>query len=195
MDIYQSLAANCQATIEGLAMAVDALAEPLESSAGLITDALLGDHKLLACGSGPDAALAQLFTVQMLCQFQHERPALPAMALTADGATLAAIAGHSGQSELYARQLRALGQSGDILLCIASGNADPSILQAIDAAHERNMAVVALSNGTDDMLVATLAAGDVMIGVNNAVPARALELHTVVIQNLCELIDTTLFGS
>lgn len=195
MDIYPSLAANCQATIEGLAMTVDAVAEPLAAAVDLITGALLGERKVLTCGSGADATLAQLFVVQMQSQFQQERPALPAMTLSADGATLAAIAGHSGQSELYARQLRALGQPGDVLLCIASGDADPSVLQAIDAAHERSMSVVALSKAQDNMLQTTLAASDVQIAVNVAIPARALELHTVIIQNLCELIDSTIFGS
>jgi phosphoheptose isomerase len=194
MDHYDILAGNCHGTIESLAMAVDALAEPLATAAELITAALVQDGKVLACGSGPDAALAQLFSINMLGHFLQERPALPALALSSDGGTIAAIAEQDGTAELFARQVRALGHGTDLLLVIASAPAGEALLGALAAARERHMPVIALSNGADARLSAQLQPGDVELAVHNPVPARALELHTVVIQNLCELIDHNLFG-
>lgn len=194
MNHYDILAGNCQGTIESLAMAVDALAEPLATASDMITATMLQEGKVMACGAGADAALAQLFCINMLGQFRHERPALPAMALSADGASLAAITALEGQREIFARQLRALGQAGDVLLCVASTPATDALLCAVEAARERNMSVVALSNIGDDSLVATLGEGDIQLAAQTPGPARALELHTVVIQNLCELIDYNLFG-
>ncbi|MBN7795365.1 D-sedoheptulose-7-phosphate isomerase [Parahaliea mediterranea] len=194
MDHYSIFAGNCQGTLESLAMAVDALAEPLSVAAGAVTNTLLQDGKIMACGTGADAALAQLFCINMLGQFHHERPALPAMTLAADGGTLATISGLEGHREIFARQVRALGQPGDVLLCLASGTAGEALLGAVEAARERNMLVVALSNGEDDNLLAALREGDVRLAVHSPAPARALELHTVLIQNLCELVDHNLFG-
>ncbi len=194
MDHYDIFANNCHSSIEQLAMAVDALAEPLSTAANLITGAMLEEHKVLCCGSRADAALAQLFTVNMLGWHQQERPALPAMYLSADGGTLTAVAASDNPQGLFARQLHALGNTGDVLLCISSDFADSSILQAVDAALERNMTVVALSNATDQALAQQLGENATAIPVAGSSPARVLELHTVLVQNLCELIDFNLFG-
>jgi phosphoheptose isomerase len=194
MDHYDILAGNCHSTIESLAMAVDALAEPMAIAAEMVSTALVQDGKVLACGAGPDAALAQLFTINMLGHFLQERPALPALALAGDGATIAAIAERDGPREMFARQIRALGHDSDLLLLVASAPAGDALLAALEAAAERNMSVIALSSGSDERLSRCLRAGDVEIPVHHAVPARALELHAVVIQNLSELIDHNLFG-
>ena len=88
----------------------------------------------------------------LLSRFEHERPALPALALGSDGANLTAIAESSGLNEIFSRQLRALGQAGDVLLCISSSDGANNLLRAVQAAHERNMAVVVLSNVADSEL-------------------------------------------
>lgn len=194
MDHYDIFAGNSQATIEGLAMAVDALAPGLAAAADTATGALLRDRKLIACGDGPDAALAQLFSINMLGHFLQERPALPAMTLSADGGAIAAIASQDGRREIFARQLHAIGQTGDVLLCIASAPASEALRAAAVAAAERNMAIIALSNGADDDFDGVLPPEAIRLAVNAASPARALELHAVVIQNLCHLIDHNLFG-
>ncbi|TXS96341.1 SIS domain-containing protein [Parahaliea maris] len=194
MDHYELLAGNCQGTIEALAMAVDPAAPALSAAAELMTGAMLSEHKVMACGSGPDAALAQLFAINLLGHFQQERPALPALALAADGGVVGAIATSEGTDEIYARQLLALGQAEDVLLCIASAGLSPQLRRALEAARERNMAVVMLSNGVDDTFPLLLREGDPVIALDRIAPARALERHTVLLQNLCELIDHALFG-
>lgn len=193
MDYYPTIAANCQSSIECIALAVDDLAAPLGLAAELMCHALLEDHKLLCFGVGPDSALSQLFVTTMMTHFEHDRPALPAIALAYDGAI--ATASNDDSDDSYGRQLRALGQQGDILLCISSGVGHGCITQAVHSAHERNMSVVALSNGADTRLEAALSNQDVLIPVPAARQPRVLELQLLALHCLCELIDNSLFGN
>jgi phosphoheptose isomerase len=195
MDYYKIISENFQATIETIAGSVDTLAEPITRASQLMVGALLEDHKILACGNGVDGALAQLFTSNLLSRFEHERPALPALALNSDGATLTAIAQSSGLNDIYSRQLRALGQGGDVLLCINSGSTTSNLLRAIQAAHERNMGVIVLSNSADQELGSLLQPQDVELRVEASRAPRVAELHTMSIHCLCELIENSLFGS
>jgi phosphoheptose isomerase len=195
MDYYKIIADNFQSTIETIALSVDTLAEPIERASQLMVRALLEDRKILACGNGVDGALAQLFASNLLSRFEHDRPALPALALNSDGASLTAIAQSGGINDVYSRQLRALGQGGDILLCINSAGTTGNLLRAIQAAHERNMAVIALSNGADGELSTLLQAEDVELRIDATRPPRVVELHTMSIHCLCELIEHSLFGS
>ncbi len=195
MDYYQIIADNFQSTIETIAMSVDNLADPIERGSQLLAQALLEDRKIVACGNGVDAALAQLFASNLLSRFEHERPALPVLALGSDGASVTAIAQSSGINEIFSRQLRALGQPGDILLCINSSGSASNLLRAVQAAHERNMGVVALSNTGDTELGTLIRAEDVELLIEASRQPRIVEIHTMAIHCLCELIDHSLFGA
>lgn len=195
MDHYQIISGRFQAAIETIAQSVDIVAEPLADSSALLTQALLADHKIVACGNGSDAALAQLFASKLLDRFEQERPALPAMALAADTASLTAIALQEGIEEIYSRQIRALGQSGDILFCIASGLPATNLQKAIAAAHERNMAVIILSTTRDEHLPRLLADGDFALVIDCQRQTLATELHLMVLHALCELVDNNIFGN
>lgn len=193
MDYYPIIAANCQSSIESISLAVDDLAEPIGLAAQRICQALLEDRKLLCCGVGADSALSQLMVTNMLTHFEHDRPALPALALANDGAM--AIASSGDPDDSYGRQLRALGQAGDVLLCISSGAGHGCMTQAVLSAHERNMDVIALSNSRDDRLAGALSNHDILIGVPAARQPRVLELQLLALHCLCELIDHSLFGN
>jgi phosphoheptose isomerase len=195
MDYYQIISDNFQGTMETIAMSVDTLAEPVGLASQLMVRALLEDRKILACGNGVGSALAQLFASNLLSRFEYDRPALPALALGADGASLTAIAQTGGLNEIYARQLRALGQPGDVLFCISSAGESNNLLRAVQAAHERNMPVVALSNATDSELGTLLQAEDVEIRIDSLQRPRVIELHTMTIHCLCQLIEHSLFGN
>lgn len=195
MDYYQIIAQNFQDTIETIALSVDNLAEAIDRGSQLLVTALLEDHKIVSCGNGVDAALAQLFSSNLLNRFEQERPALPALALGTDSASSSAIVQGSGADELFSRQLRALGQAGDVLLCINSSSGGGSLQRAIQAAHERNMTVILLSNTGDEELGALLGAQDVEMRIDAARQPRIVELHTMLIHCLCELIDHSLFGT
>jgi phosphoheptose isomerase len=194
MDYYATIAGHFQSTIETIALSADDLAGPIESASQMMTRALLEDHKIIVCGNGADAALAHLFTCNLLSRFEHDRPALPALALTGDGATLTAIGNTAGANDIFSRQLRALGQAGDVLLCISSAGADSSLLRAVQAAHERNMEVIALSNSGGTQLGTLIRSEDVDIRVDSERRPQIVEMHAVVINCLCELLDLSLFG-
>ncbi len=195
MDYYQIIADNFQSTIETIAMSVDTLAGTIERSTQLMVTALLADRKIIACGNGVDAALAQLFACNLINRFDEDRPALPALTLGADSATITAIALSSSINDIFARQLRALGQADDILLCINSSKGASNLVRAIQTAQERNMRVIVLSNSRDGELGALIRPEDVQLQVPATRQARIVEMHAMVIHNMCELIDHSLFGN
>lgn len=195
MDHYLLISDNFQDTIETIALSVDALANPISEASQLLVDTLLRDGKIISCGNGADGALAQLFACNLLNRFEHDRPALPALALNSDGASLLGIAQGGGLNDTFSRQVRALGQPGDTLLCISSGGDATNLLRAIQAAHERDLTVVALLHGGDAELGSLLQQEDVRIAVDHPRRARVVEMHTMVLQCLCQLIDHSLFGA
>lgn len=194
MDHYQIISDNFQRTIETIALSVDTLAPHLAKASEILVTTLLGDHKIICCGNGVDGALAQVFCCNLLSRFEQERPALPALALSSDATSITAIAHGAGLNETYSRQIRALGQPGDTLLCISSAGDTTSLLRAIQAAHERDMAVVALSSDRAAELDSLLQQEDVLIQVSCARRTGTVELHIMILHCLCELIETSLFG-
>jgi phosphoheptose isomerase len=194
-DDYQIIATSFQRVIETVAMAVDDLATPIARAVGLMTGCLLQDGKIIVCGNGVDASLAQLLSSNLLGCFERDRPALPALALGCDSGSLTAIATLQGFNDIFARQVRALGQPGDVLVCISSGASAGNLLRAAQAALERNMTVVALSNPADRELGELLRSDDVEIVSGAERQPGVVELHTMVIHLLCELIDRNLFGN
>ena len=195
MDNYDTIASGFQEVIELISVSVDQLEGPLQRAATMTTDALLAEHKILCCGNGPGAAVAQLFSIGLVHRFEHERPALPASCLSSDGSTLSALATSVGSQEIYSRQIRGLGQAGDILLGVAAGEGNSAIIQAIRAAHDRDMGVIILSGGDCADISSLLLEEDIEIHVPSASAARVIELQTMIVHCLCKLIDQSLFGS
>ena len=146
MNTYEVIAEDFQQVLELVSISVDELVEPLERAVESQRP-LLGEHKILAAATAPGAAVAQLFSIGLVHRFEQERPALPAMSLSADGATLTAIGTSSNPRNLLARQVRAMGQAGDMLLAVAASDNNGSMIQAMRAAHDREMLVVMLSGG------------------------------------------------
>jgi len=194
MDYYQLIANNFHDTIETITFSVDALAAPIELGTAMMARCLLDDHKIIACGNGADAALAQLFVSNLLSRFEQDRPALPALTLSGDGASMSAIAQTNALHDIYARQLRALGQPGDVLLCISSAAGAANLVRAVQAAHERSMPVIAMCGSQNPELGALLSGEDVELRVEARQPARVVELHTMIIHSFCQFIDHSLFG-
>jgi D-sedoheptulose 7-phosphate isomerase len=170
------------------------LAPVITRAAQLMTHCLLQEHKILSCGNGGSAADAQHFSSEMLNRFEMERPGLPAVALTTDSSTLTSIANDYQFADVFAKQVRALGQAGDVLLAITTSGRSPSILSAIRAAHDRDMAVVALTGRDGGEVPAHIGAYDVEIRVDAHSTARIQEVHTLILHCLCDLIDGQLLG-
>jgi len=183
-----------QASAELKLQSMEALSPLIAEAALLISRQLLAERKVLSCGNGGSAGDAQHFSSEMLNRFERERPGLPAMALTTDTSTLTSIANDYHYDEVFAKQVRALGQAGDVLLAISTSGNSANVVQAIVAAHERGMHVVALT-GKDGGAMGQLTRGeDVEIRVPSDSTARTQEVHLLVIHCLCDLIDSQLFG-
>jgi len=170
------------------------LAGPTVNSARLIVAVLMQGGKILCCGNGGGAALADYFASLMLNRFERERPALPALALSANSALLTGIPASFDFDELFARQVKGLGQTQDLLLAICSGEDSENIHAAILSAREQKMGIITLSSGQDSRLSGLLRSDDIEIAVPECSQARIQELHLLVIHALCELIDQQLMG-
>lgn len=149
--------------------------------------------KVLACGNGASAALAQHFAAGFIGPFERERPELAALALTTDSATLTAH-GEQDHRQMFARQVRALGLAGDVLLAVSSDGQSPSVLAAIEAAHERDMTVLALTGRGGGLVGAQLRETDVHVCVPHERLARVQEVHILVLHCLCDGVDAQLLG-
>lgn len=182
------------ASIETKALAAEQLPPYIERAAQIMVNTLLSGGKILSCGNGGSAGDAQHFSSELLNRFERERPSLPAIALTTDSSTMTSIANDYSYNEVFSKQIRALGNPGDVLLAISTSGNSGNVVQAIQAAHEREMTVVALSGKNGGHMASLLTADDVEIRVPSTVTARIQEIHLLAIHCLCDLIDCSLFG-
>ncbi len=175
--------------------AVDTLADPLRVAAEKMFHCLMNEGKILACGNGGSAADSQHFAAELLNRFERERPGLAAMALTTDTSTLTSIANDYDYNQVFSKQVRALGHAGDVLLAISTSGNSPNVMAAVDAAHERQMSVVALTGRNGGKMATQLGADDVHICVPSQVTARIQEVHLLCLHCLCDAIDLQLLGA
>ncbi|RLR18115.1 DnaA initiator-associating protein DiaA [Sodalis-like symbiont of Bactericera trigonica] len=173
--------------------AAEALPDAIAHAANVLAQALLDDKKILCCGNGTSAANAQHFAACMLNRFEAERPSLPAMALNADTVVLTAIANDRQHDEIYAKQVRALGQVGDVLLAISTRGNSRDIVKSVEAAVTRDMKIIALTGYDGGELAGLLGQQDVEIRIPSHRSARIQEMHMLTVNCLCDLIDNKLF--
>jgi D-sedoheptulose 7-phosphate isomerase len=160
-----------------------------------MVNSLLNEGKILTCGNGGSAGDAQHFSSELLNRFERERPSLPALALTTDSSSISSLAKDYCEDEIFSKQIRALGQPGDVLLAISTSGNSGNVLQAIQAAHDRDMLVVALTGRDGGAMASLLLPEDSEIRVPARATARIQEVHLLAIHCLCDLIDRQLFGS
>jgi D-sedoheptulose 7-phosphate isomerase len=171
------------------------LSAPISAAVQALLACITGGGKILACGAGVSASQAQMFASLCVSGFERDRPELAAVALSADSGFLASVSGAAGLSAHYlARQVRALGQASDVLLAISITGNDHSLLEAVEAAHERDMMVVVLTGHTGGALAGRMRETDVLICVPHERPARVRETHDLVLNCLCDGVDTQLLG-
>ena len=185
---------NFSDSIETKIRSSEYLPKLITDAADKIVVALLADHKILSCGNGGSACDSQHFSSEMLNRFDTERPSLPAIALTTDTPTITSIANDYSFNEIFAKQIRALGQAGDILLAISTSGNSENVIRAIHAAHEKNMIVITLTGKDGGKMAQELSANDLELRVPSDVTARIQEVHLLIIHCICDLIDYRLFG-
>ena len=181
-------------SIETKIAAADELPSVIEKAGEKMVECLLGGQKVLSCGNGGSAADAQHFSSEMLNRYEAERPSLPAIALTTDTSTLTSISNDYQYNDIFSRQIKGLGQKGDLLLAISTSGNSTNILTAVEAAHERGMKCIALTGKDGGKLASTLSSDDIEIRVPANRTARIQETHLLVIHCLCDIIDHKLFG-
>ena len=174
--------------------AAQTLSKPMAEAVQLIMVSVTGGGKVLACGNGASAALAQWFAATFVGRYERERPELSAISLSADAVMLTSLQQDNGADQVFAKQVRALGQPGDVLLLICASGQSSNLLPAIDAAHERELSVVALTGQGGGKIRQLLRETDVHICVPHDKKARIQEVHLLVIHGICDGVDNQLLG-
>lgn len=170
------------------------LSKPIAAAVQAILVCVTSGGKVLACGNGGSAAGAQLFAATFVGRFERERPELGAIALTTDSSILTAVANDYGYDQVFARQVRSLGLAGDVLLAISTSGNSPSVLAAVEAAHAREMTVVALTGRGGGKMANALRETDVHVCVPHERTARIQEVHLLTLHCLCDGVDSQLLG-
>lgn len=181
-------------SIETIMNAGEGFAPMLADASHAMVQALLGEGKILTCGVGLAAANAQTLTNCLVNRFEQERPSLPALCLATDAMNLSAVASDSGLNDIFAKPIRGLGQAGDLLVVFATGGNTSATVQAISAARDKDMGIVAFTNEQCGDLSSMLASQDFELKVPTLSATHAHEVHLLSVFCLCDLIDQQLFG-
>jgi D-sedoheptulose 7-phosphate isomerase len=181
-------------SIEEKIAAADTLSPVIAKAAERLVNCLLNDGKILLCGNGGAAANCLHFTVAMINHFDVERPPLPVIALSTDISVLTAISNEGYHGQIFARQIQALGQEGDVLIVISTTGNPDNLLQAVNAANDKGIDTIALSGRDGGLLANHLGPEDIEIRVQGDTTARISEKHLFILHCFCDLIDQSLFG-
>jgi D-sedoheptulose 7-phosphate isomerase len=165
------------------------LVPAITAAARLMVESLGNSGKILSCGNGGSAADAQHFAAELVGRFEKERPGLAAIALTTDSSILTALANDYTFADVFARQVRAIGRPGDVLLAISTSGSSANVLRAVEAAHSRSMSVVAMTGKDGGAIASELRDGDLEIRVPAQRTCRIQEVHLLTIHCLCDLVD------
>ena len=190
--LTQRVAEHFAESIQAKQQAAQVLAQPTAQAAELLFNALANDGKFLICGNGGSAADAQHFAAEMTGRFEKERMELAAIALTTDTSALTAIGNDYGFDHIFSKQVRALGRTGDVLVGISTSGNSGNVIEAIHAAHQNGMKIIALTGRDGGKIAHLLKEGDVLLNIPYPRTARIQEVHILLIHAMCDCIDTML---
>ena len=193
-SIIERIRINFTDSIQTKINSADSIITIIAEASEEIVQALLEGHKILTCGNGGSAAQALHFSSHMLNRFKQERPSLPAISLNSDISTLTSIGNDYHFSDVFAKQIRALGQAGDVLLAISTSGNSTNILNAVKAAHDKNLAVIALTGNDGGKIISHLEEKDIEVRVPAYDTARIQEMHLLILHCICDIIDYRLFA-
>ncbi len=185
---------NFTESIQTKIAAADVLPEKIAKAGQLMVKTLLNGSKILTCGNGGSAGDAQHFSSEMLNRYERDRPPLPAIALTTDTPTITAIGNDYDFSQIFSKQVKALGQQGDILLVFSTSGNSKNVIEAMRAALAKDMLIITCTGKDGGEMAGLIGENDVEIRVPSNSTARIQEVHLVIIHSLCDLIDNQLFG-
>ncbi len=193
MNLMPRIKDHFQSCAETLLTSAEVLCEPINDAGEKLIAALLGGHKILCCGNGGSAAEAQHFSSELLNRFETERPSLPAIALSTDSSTVTSIANDYDFTQIFAKQIAALGQSGDILLALSTSGNSANVLEAIKTAQSKQISTIAITGNDGGKMSSVLNENDIEIRVPGNKTSRIQETHLLIIHCLCDIIDHGLF--
>ena len=194
MDLIARVNGHFIESIATKQSAMEALAPGVALAAEVMVACLMNEGKILACGNGGSAADAQHFAAEMVGRFEKERPGLAAISLATDTSALTAIGNDYDFDLIFSKQVRALGQQGDVLLAISTSGNSANVIEAIAAAHERGMRVIAFTGKDGGKIGEILSADDVHLNVPATRTAVSQEVHLLLINAMCGAIDYMLLG-
>lgn len=194
MNIEDHIRAQFAQSIQTKQAAADVMAAPIAAAVRAMADCLAAGGKIMACGNGGSAADSQHFAAELLNRFEREREPLAAIALTTDTSTLTSIGNDYRFEDIFAKQVKALGRSGDVLLAISTSGNSPNVLEAMAAAQARGIRIVALTGKDGGKMALRMASADIHLCVPASRTARIQEVHLLTLHCLCDGIDTLLLG-
>lgn len=193
MDFQQRLNGFFQASIKAKQDTQQAMVPSLIEAGQRMATCLEAGGKVLSCGNGGSAGDAQHLSSELLNRFERERPSLAGIALTTDTGTLTSIANDYSYNEVFAKQVRALGRPGDILVGISTSGNSENVLRAMQAAREAQMGIIVLTGRDGGEMAAELREEDIELRAASDVTARIQEVHLLFLHSLCDLVDCILY--
>lgn len=180
--------------LETFQLAAETLTDPLIQASDALTQSLLSEGKILVCGMGSSGATGSGFCERMMSRFQRERPSFPVMSLNTDGLITSSIAQHFGHSEMYARQIRTLASTPDVLIVISATGTASALIKAVQAAHEQDIQVIALTGHNGGSVASVLRDTDIELRVESGNINSIQLTHHLLLGSLVELIEHSIFG-
>lgn len=194
MDMKSHMASHFDDAIDTFKASASELAQPLADAVDLLFGSLANNTKILACGNGGSASDAQHFVAELVGRFERDRLPLAGIALNTDTAILTAVGNDYGFDAVFERQVMALGQPGDVLVAISTSGNSVNVIRAIQAAHDRDMAVVAVTGKGGGKIADLLHDTDIHLCVPHDRTMRIQEVHILLLHALCDGIDALLLG-
>ena len=194
MELIERVNGHFLESMAAKQLAMEVLPGTIAQAAESRVACLMNEGKILACGNGGSAADAQHFAAEMVGRFEKERPGLAALSLATDTSALTAIGNDYDFERVFSKQVRALGQDGDLLLALSTSGNSLNVIEAIHAAHERQMGVIALTGRDGGQIADLMTADDILINVPVERTARIQEVHITIIHALCDAVDYMLLG-
>jgi D-sedoheptulose 7-phosphate isomerase len=194
MNLASTLAAHFNDHVVATQDSAKMLSSPLLRAIDMCFGCVTNNGKILACGNGGSAADAQHFIAELVGRFERERLPLAGIALNTDTSILTAVGNDYGYAQIFSRQISALGHPGDVLVAISTSGNSENVQQAIQAAHEREMRVIALTGKGGGTMNDLLSTDDIHLCVPHDRTMRVQEVHILLLHMLCDGIDTLLLG-
>ena len=174
--------------------AAEMLSKPIAEGVNALVGCITSGGKVLACGNGGSASDAQHFAAEFVGRFERERPGLAAIALTTDSSIITAIGNDYAFEVIFAKQVQALGMPGDVLVAISTSGNSANVVAAVQAAHAKEMTIIALTGHSGGRMRELLLDTDVHICVPHERTARIQEVHILALHCLCDAVDNQLLG-